>query len=311
MPVPRLVATDLDGTLLTSRGTVTPRSVAALARLQRLHGTRVLLASGRSPRSVQKVIDLFAGGLVPDSVICCNGALAFDPSTREISLPQFLVLEAAVNCVRGIRAAVAASGGGIAAFACEVVYIGAGVEEYSNDTFFVCDAEWKRIRASAIYYKHTVLDSGELMESFLETLYSAEGGQRGAIIKLLALDESRPAPRLYESLPPELKAEPHGSDPATQFSVVYSGEYFLEISAANVSKGLALAAYCAKHGIDRADVVAFGDLINDVEMLKFAGTGLCMRNGHEEVKKLADRVIGFNDDDGVAQEIESWFADSA
>ncbi|KAF9112467.1 hypothetical protein BGX27_003354 [Mortierella sp. AM989] len=213
-------------------------------------------------------------------------------------------------------------------FACEVIWITgttpSGTPVYAQDTSFVCDRAWESQRKHSFYYEYTVVE--DTMEEFVKSLQHADTSEgtvrRGGIVKLMALDRNRTAPDVFYSLPESLRPassntttsawetgteqdSPDGFSP--RVSITFSGNYFLEISAAGVNKGLGLAKYCEALQIPREKVVAFGDLLNDAEMLQFAGLGLCMGNGHEEMKKLADRVIGNNIEDGVAKEIESWF----
>ncbi|KAF9896650.1 hypothetical protein BX616_007015 [Lobosporangium transversale] len=424
--LPRLVVFDLDGTLLNRQHSITRRSINALSLLQQAkagpalqsspitdnqsdqqingqgdiinnggssnshdnsNNVQIMLASGRSPRSVQLVIDLFEGIVIPDAVICCNGALNYNPRTKVITHPQFIPLDQATVVVQQLRSEISTYGtpksriplsknpnemglggdlrplpplendqsneprmAGRPGFACEVIWF-LGKDEktgeviYAPDTTFVCDRTWELHRKHAIYYEYTVLR--ESMETFLQSLLvpsESTGMPKGGIVKLMALDRNRSAPDLFESLPPTLRSinptttntermtgtgtgttgvESAGIDAeaalagnvsnsisiaSPQISITYSGMYFLEISAAGVNKGLGLINYCKSQGIAHDDVVAFGDLLNDAEMLQVAGLGLCMGNGHADMKKLADRVIGSNADDGVAKEIESWFA---
>jgi Cof subfamily protein (haloacid dehalogenase superfamily) len=86
-----------------------------------------------------------------------------------------------------------------------------------------------------------------------------------------------------------------------------SSEGLLEISAAGVSKATGLASLAEEHGIDAADVVAFGDMPNDLPMLAWAGLGVAVANAHPEVVAAADEVTASNDDDGVAQVLDRWF----
>ncbi|KAF9288610.1 hypothetical protein BGZ68_010910 [Mortierella alpina] len=386
--LPRLIVTDLDGTLLTPQHTVSRRSVDALLSAQRYStllahddstattGTaaagaaitppsiQIMIASGRSPRSVQKVIDLFHGLMMPDSVLCCNGALSYNPKTRTISYPQFVALPQARFVIERLRAEISAYHTprsqipikdlpgddlkdlrslelntceqpqqevqegeqqqqqqqewlvpGRPGFACEVIWFEEGLSSnngvdstYGQDTSFVCDHTWEAQRKHTIYYDYTVVE--DTMEQFLASL---EG--RGGVVKLMALDRNRPAPALYESLPESLRITSAANATATsmtasepQVFLAYSNNFCLEMSAAGVNKGLGLQKYCEANQIAREDVVAFGDLFNDAEMLEFAGLGLCMGNGHEDMKKLADRVIGTNAEDGLAKEVESWFS---
>jgi hydroxymethylpyrimidine pyrophosphatase-like HAD family hydrolase len=79
------------------------------------------------------------------------------------------------------------------------------------------------------------------------------------------------------------------------------------MSAAGVTKASTLALLTAELGVERDDVVAFGDMPNDVAMLEWAGTAYAMENAHPLVKAAADRVAPRNDEDGVAQVLESLF----
>ncbi|MGW9157307.1 HAD family hydrolase [Microbacterium sp. NPDC055665] len=71
-----------------------------------------------------------------------------------------------------------------------------------------------------------------------------------------------------------------------------------------VTKATGLARLCEHLGIGRADVVAFGDALNDVEMLRWAGRGVAMAHAEPVVQAAADETTASNDDDGVAQVIE-------
>jgi hydroxymethylpyrimidine pyrophosphatase-like HAD family hydrolase len=74
----------------------------------------------------------------------------------------------------------------------------------------------------------------------------------------------------------------------------------LEISAAGVTKASTLASLCAERDRSAADVVAFGDMPNDLPMLRWAGTSYAVANAHESVLAAADHVAPRNVDDGVA-----------
>jgi hydroxymethylpyrimidine pyrophosphatase-like HAD family hydrolase len=82
----------------------------------------------------------------------------------------------------------------------------------------------------------------------------------------------------------------------------------LEISAVGVSKGTALAELSAERGVPAAQVVAFGDMPNDVPMLLWAGRGYAMTGGHPEALAAAALVAPPCDQDGVAQVLEQLLA---
>ncbi len=86
-----------------------------------------------------------------------------------------------------------------------------------------------------------------------------------------------------------------------------SRDGLLEISATGVSKASGLATVAAQRGVPAAEVVAFGDMPNDLPMLTWAGHGVAVANAHPEVLAVADEVCPSNDEDGVAQVLERLF----
>ena len=83
-----------------------------------------------------------------------------------------------------------------------------------------------------------------------------------------------------------------------------SGEVLVEISAAGVTKAYALSALCDEIGIRSEEVIAFGDMPNDIPMLEWAGLGIAVENAHPDVVAIADQVTATNDNDGVALSLE-------
>lgn len=86
-----------------------------------------------------------------------------------------------------------------------------------------------------------------------------------------------------------------------------SSGQLLEICAPGVSKATALAGLCAARGIAREQVIAFGDMPNDLPMLRWAGRGVAVANAHPEVLAAADELTLSNDDGGVAAVLEGLF----
>lgn len=91
-------------------------------------------------------------------------------------------------------------------------------------------------------------------------------------------------------------------------TVTYStDDGLIEVAASGVNKGSALDRLALSWGIDPAQVIAFGDMPNDLEMLSWAGHGVAMGNGHTEVHAVANEVIGLHHHDAVAEVLERWF----
>ncbi len=93
--------------------------------------------------------------------------------------------------------------------------------------------------------------------------------------------------------------------------VSFSGAPFVEISALHVSKASALAAYCSERNIERARVMSFGDMPNDLPMLEWAGHSVAMGNAHASVLAVAREITLSNAEDGVAAVVERLLSDYA
>jgi Cof subfamily protein (haloacid dehalogenase superfamily) len=83
---------------------------------------------------------------------------------------------------------------------------------------------------------------------------------------------------------------------------------WLDLSPVGVHNASGIAEVCRRLGVDQADVLAIGDGRNDVEMLRWAGRGVAMGQAVEEVRAAADGVTATVHDDGVAVELDRWFA---
>ena len=84
-----------------------------------------------------------------------------------------------------------------------------------------------------------------------------------------------------------------------------SGSGLVELTALGVTKAAGLTWLCERLGVPAQDVVAFGDMPNDVPMLAWAGRAVAVANAHPAVKAVADEVTGSNDEDGVARWLDA------
>ncbi len=127
------------------------------------------------------------------------------------------------------------------------------------------------------------------------------------------LDQVLDAPSLkfvirHPELAPSVLFDALTSLGLTGFEATLSGAPFVEVMAEGVTKATGLARLCAHLGVDRADVMAFGDALNDVEMLRWAGHGVAMAGADAVVQDAADEIGASNDDDGVARVVERVLA---
>ena len=269
----RLLALDVDGTLLDSAGVLRPRVRAAI-RAAAAAGCTVALATGRRYRSavaVATALDLD----VP--LILHNGAVVQRAYTGEVVTAAPLDLAAA----HAVAATVAAAGSQVIAFPPpargEVVLTGP-VE---------LDGE-----LAALY----LADCGMLVERRpLDDLFAGAGP-----LTVVAMDGLA---RL-DALETALIARTDCRLTRNTFPLWGRQFHVLDVLAPGCSKAAAVVALAARLGVPLADVVAVGDHWNDVEMLEVAGLGIAMGNAPTGVQARADRVTGTADADGLAQALE-------
>jgi hypothetical protein len=266
----RLVATDLDGTLLRSDGTVSPRTRAALEAAEAA-GLIVVFVTGRPPRWLDDVVDQ-TGHL--GVAVGANGAVIYDLHTEQVIAAHTLEPDAALHVATAIRARFAD-----VAYAVEYVDGFAAEEHYIHD--WKVNPEVDR-RGNPIPPAR-VGDIAEIADR--------------PMLKLLAKDKGLDADDFLASTDTLL---------AGRATITHSSSFgLLEIAAPGVTKASGLAQVSAQHGIDAAEVVAIGDMPNDIPMLKWAGTSYAVANAHSAARAAAGATIGANDDDAVAIVIES------
>lgn len=271
---PRLIATDLDGTLLRDDKSVSGRTVAALAAAEEA-GIEVFFVTGRPARWMDVVSDHVHGhGLA----ICGNGAAVVDlhggPGTHRFVKVRELARDNAVDAVRLLRDAAPGT-----VYAIEQTY------------GFYQEPDYPKLH----------MESPDLRAPAEELLARDAPGTRQPVLKILAY---------HPDLDPDafltLARLAVGNRAAITRS---SPSALLEISGPGVSKASTLALCCAERGISHEEVVAFGDMPNDVEMLSWAGQSYAMGNAHPDVIAAASGRTVANNEDGVAVVIERILAE--
>ncbi|MFF8916810.1 Cof-type HAD-IIB family hydrolase [Streptomyces sp. NPDC015032] len=270
-PAPRLIATDLDGTLLRDDKTVSDRTVAVLAAAEEA-GIEVFFVTGRPARWMDVVSDHVHGhGLA----ICANGAAVADlHADGKLVKVRPLERTIALDVVHTLRAAAPGT-----SFAVEL--------------------------ATGIHYEPAYppfhLDPGATVAVAEKLLQEETPGSGAPVLKLLA--------HHAELTPDDFLALARTAAGDRASFTRSSPTALLEISGPGVSKASTLALCCAERGISPAEVVAFGDMPNDVEMLNWAGTSYAMGNAHPAALAAASGRTATNSDDGVAVVIERILAE--
>ncbi|MEU0833038.1 Cof-type HAD-IIB family hydrolase [Streptomyces sp. NPDC005969] len=268
-----MIASDLDGTLLRGDGTLSPRTLRAL-RTAESAGAEVVLVTARPPRFVDRLAD--ATGLA-GTAVCSNGALVYDIATRTVVSSRAL----SVAVARRVATAVAAA----------VPEVGFALETGSQ----VLYEPAYRLRLSEDI-------DAELPVPSLADLWLTDV----PVTKLLAWSARLDADTL-------LAAACEGAGAAgREVQFTHSGgRGLLEISASGVTKAGTLAELCAGRGIDAREVIAFGDMPNDLTVLAWAGTGYAMGNAHPAVLAAVPTHTVSNEEDGVAHILEGLFGPPA
>jgi Cof subfamily protein (haloacid dehalogenase superfamily) len=255
------VASDLDGTLLRSDGTVSVRTRQALMRAD-LEGLSVVVVTGRSVHLMAGLSQVLGHQGI---AICSNGSVVYDLATDSIKRHDAVTPVVAAAIVAALRAAIPE-----AIFAVDIA------ERFSREP------GWE------------VRDYMQGREAAIAT---AEELIVEPITKIMA--------RVDEVDPDELLTLVKSAlgDLATATRSSEAG--VVEISAAGVSKGSALQRFAEERGITAGEVIAIGDMPNDLPMLQWAGHCVAVANAHPEVLSTVDEITASNDEDGVADIIES------
>ena len=264
---PRLVASDLDGTLVRSDLSVSDRTREVLARVEE-SGALFVMVTGRPPRWMAPVADATGHrGLA----VCANGALLYDLHTERVVRSHLIDAQAAGDIVASLRRDIPG-----VCFAVEQGPLEGEPGGFGREESYI--PRW---------------DVAEIRVAPLEELVAS-----GAV-KLLARHEELGSDELLA------RARSCLGDAAE--CTHSSSDGLLEISAAGISKASGLASVAEEWGVPAQDVIAFGDMPNDLPMLAWAGRSVGMANAHPEVLAAVDEVTGSNDEDGVAQVLERWF----
>ena len=251
----RLAATDLDGTLLRSDGTVSGATRRVLAAVEEV-GVPVVFVTARPLRWMEELWSMVGAHGV---AIVGNGAIVYDVAAREVR--RFRGIDAATGLaiVDAVRAAVP-------------------------------DAQFAIETLSGI----------RLEQSFAEPHHVPAGSPVGPLHELW--DE--PAVKLLVrgvDVDPEVFRDAVVGAVGDAAVATWSVPGLVEISAVGVTKAAALAEVCAGLAVAADDVVAFGDMPNDLPLLRWAGTSYAVANAHPSVRAAATHLAPANDADGVAR----------
>ena len=269
----KLIAFDLDGTLLDDEKRIPPENLRALEAAA-ARGWVPVPATGRIVRGIPEPVKALPGLRY---FIVSNGAGVYDAAADRLLYRGDVPLELALRCYEYMDTL-------------PVIY-----DCYQNESGWMTRSMYeacapyfptephmleivKRLRVPVDDLKETLRQRGEPLQK-LQMFFKPED-----------LDERERQLRRIPELFPELVATTSVSNN-------------IEINSVNAGKDKALLALAEHLGIRREETVAFGDGTNDLAMLRAAGLGVAMANADPKVKAAADEITGSNNDAGVARVI--------
>ena len=265
MPI-KLIATDIDGTLLSPQGIITERSLKAI-RAAREKGVTVAIATGRFPENAYLLLEDY-GLKLP--IIGVNGARCVDESLREVSSHEM-----DPEAVRQVLDVLLAAEADFFIFGDHAVCAATKERKHHSEL-----SQGDRVKALGFEYYH----GREEVETCI----------RHKVYKFFVCDNV-PLPPLRQTL-----ARIPGID------LTQSWYNNIEIMPSGVDKGVGVCDMARSLGLSMDQVMTLGDQSNDIPMLKAAGFGIAMGNASEETKQAARAVTASNADEGFALALETY-----
>ena len=264
----KLIAIDIDGTLVDPEFKITPEVKAAITEA-REQGVKIVLCTGRPFPGVKRYIKELDLDQDEDYVITYNGSLVLSTATNEVLVSHTLDYS-------------------------DFVRINELADKFNVHTHGI-DNE-------AIYTANKDISIFTTRESFITTMpiryrSLAELPEDKLFTKIMFIDQ----PELLDILIPAIPAQFH-----EDYVIVRSEPHFLEVLNKDAGKASALAELAALLNIDAENIMAIGDNENDLSMIEYAGVGVAMGNAVDKVKEAADFITKSNAESGVAHAIRTY-----
>lgn len=287
----KLIAIDLDGTLLNSYGMVSEKNKQALIEANK-KGAEIVIASGRSTNSVKNIANDLG---ICNYIICGNGSLIYDLQHEEIIYDKFIDKKKALQIIE----------------ICEQNSIYYNI--YTENMVIA-----KSLNNNVLFYHQENAnkpDSKKTKINLVQNIYDyVDKLQNQNILKITISDNDNIIfngiiRKLREIRDIDVLDVAHMSrkmikSGTEEVSLEY---YYTEITSKNVDKWYAIEYLIDKLNIIKEDIMTIGDNVNDKLMIENAGCGVVMGNSAPYIKEIADMVVADNNKDGVAEAVENKF----
>ena len=287
----KLIAIDLDGTLLNSYGIVSEKNKQALIEANK-KGADIVIASGRSTNSVKNIANDLG---ICNYIICGNGSLIYDLQHEEIIYDKFIDKKKALQIIE----------------ICEQNSIYYNI--YTENMVIA-----KSLNNNVLFYHQENAnkpDSKKTKINLVQNIYDyVDQLQNQNILKITISDNDNIIfngiiRKLREIRDIDVLDVAHMSrkmikSGTEEVSLEY---YYTEITSKNVDKWYAIEYLIDKLNINKEDIMTIGDNVNDKLMIENAGCGVVMGNSAPYIKEIANMVVADNNQDGVAEAVENKF----
>ncbi len=263
----KLIALDVDGTLVNSRLELSPATRSALIRIQRDKGVRVAIASGRPTPGLRHLVEELELNKYGGYILPFNGGEIFDARDlsqpiKRTSLPSDIIPELYdLSREHGLT-----------------------ILTYTADEILTERPDDPKVHKEMAL---TVMPARRV-ENFVQEVPKH-------LTKCLIVGE----PEQIKALQPIARARFAG-----RVDAFTSDPCFLELVPSGINKGVALAGLLKNLEINPKEMIAVGDGHNDIEMIELAGLGVAMANAREAVRERADYITKSNDEDGIAHLVQ-------
>ena len=269
----RVFAADIDGTLVNKGKEMHPGTRDALIRLHR-EGVKIGVASGRplDHRTLEKNKD-WDLPFEFDYAIGMNGGDLYDRETGKYE--HFYLLDP--DTIREILSFIAP--------------LDVNAIVYENGYDLVRALRMDNFMRGSIARNHSIVEIGGIDElssrptGKIEVHYTAENAE-----EVLSVVDAHPSEK---------------------WIAVRTFAGTVEFMDPRINKGMALEKYAQRYNIPMSETIAFGDMENDIQLLQYAGWGVCLKNGSDDTKAVADDITEYPvEEDGIGRYLQKyWFRD--
>lgn len=263
----KLIAVDVDGTLVNSKGQITAKTREALIAATKA-GHEVMIVSGRATFGLRHQAKTLAFDKYGGVLSSFNGGELFDFKEKKVLASHKMDYDLAKEIL-----------------------------EFSKDLdleLMIFDGDKILTDRPDGYY---VKRESEIIDMDIKPIKNLKNGLDFAPNKFLFAQDpdkiDKPAQKLMKKF----------GDVTEQ---VKSSRFYYEVMPKGLSKGSSIIEACKIFGIDIKDTIVFGDEMNDISMFEVAGTGVAMGNAVESIKNIADYVTKSNNEDGIAYYLENF-----